>query len=232
MKLQLAEPLFKTIMGESTWAGLPGIIVRAAGCNQRCSYCDSKFAYESQLELDVQEVYEQVAVSGQKLVLITGGEPLLQMEGVLELTNTLLYRKKDGYQVLIETNGTIDVKLLLRTHAHLIMDVKCPSSTLETTNFPLDATHISGKVCYDNLDRLHGYAHNVKFVVGEGIDFMWAKDVIRRYALVKKHVPLLMSPVYGKLAPFQLAQWILDSGLPIRLNLQLHKIIWGPKTRK
>ena len=210
-QLQLSE-IFKSIQGESTYAGLPCTFIRLAGCNLRCSYCDTVYAYEPSSELTVEEILAEVAALSCPLVEITGGEPLLQEE-VYPLMAGLLTQ---GYQVLLETNGTIDLTAV-DPRVVVIMDIKCPGSGQ------------SEKVLWDNLKRLKE-KDQVKFVLSHRQDYDWARRVIEKHGLDKKCL-LLFSPAYGSLSARDLAQWILSDGLKVRLQLQLHKIIWGAEAR-
>ena len=210
-RLQLSE-IFKSIQGESSFAGLPCTFIRLAGCNLRCSYCDTVYAYEPSSELTVEEILAEVAALSCPLVEITGGEPLLQEE-VYPLMAELL---RQGYQVLLETNGTIDLTAV-DPRVVVIMDIKCPGSGQ------------SEKVLWDNLKRLKE-KDQVKFVLSHRQDYVWARRVIEKHGLDKKCL-LLFSPAYGSLSARDLAQWILSDGLKVRLQLQLHKIIWGAEAR-
>lgn len=213
-RLKLSE-IFKSIQGESSFAGLACTFIRLAGCNLRCSYCDTVYAYEPSFELTVEEILTKVASLGCPLVEITGGEPLLQEE-VYPLMAELLTQ---GYQVLLETNGTIDLTAV-DPRAVVIMDIKCPGSGQ------------SEKVLWDNLKRLRE-KDQVKFVLSHRQDYDWARGVIEKHGLEKKCL-LLFSPAYGFLSARDLAQWILsdpDLSGKVRLQLQLHKIIWGGEAR-
>lgn len=207
--------IFHSIQGESTRAGLPCTFVRLTGCPLRCVWCDTAYAFHGGTRMAIGEVLEAVAGKGCNLVEITGGEPLVQ-PGAAVLARRLL---DDGYTVLVETSGAVDVSVL-DDRAHRIMDLKCPGSGEEHRNL------------WSNLDHLTG-RDEIKFVVADRADFEWAAAVIRRHRLGARVGDgtlgaLLVSPVWGMEEPEELAGAILDSGLPVRFQTQLHKHIWGP----
>jgi 7-carboxy-7-deazaguanine synthase len=200
--------IFYSIQGESSFMGKPCIFVRLSGCNMRCSYCDTVYAYSEGREISVPEVIQAIAAFPAKLVLITGGEPLLQ-KSVHELFSMLL---DSGYTVCLETGGQLPVSEV-DARIHKIMDLKCPSSGMLQHNR------------FENIEFL-STKDEVKFVVGDRADFDWACDVIRRHNLVSRAGGVLFSPVYSRLAYCDLARWTLECGLAVRMQLQLHKIIW------
>jgi len=200
--------IFYSIQGESTYAGLPCAVIRLAGCNLRCSYCDTAYAWEGGEEKSISEILETIVRYPTRLALVTGGEPMLQ-QSVHGLLRQLLAR---NYTVLLETGGQILLSEV-DVRVHKIVDFKCPSSGMMSHND------------YRNVDYLTRN-DELKFVIGERQDFDWACEIIRRYQLSARVGAILFSPVYGKLAYADLAQWVLDCGLPVRLQLQLHKIIW------
>ncbi|HUX07581.1 MAG TPA: radical SAM protein [Acidobacteriota bacterium] len=208
-KLRIAE-IFKSIQGEGTRAGLPCAFVRLAGCNLRCSYCDTDYAQDAQSgsEMGVDEVAAQVRDFGLPLVQITGGEPLLQ-PACAELIDILL---EDGATVLLETNGSQDISVV-DPRVIKIIDLKCPASGE------------SGTIRRENIEQLH-LNDEVKFVVSNRGDYEWAREVILRERLAEK-CTILLSPASGELEPRKLAEWMLRDRLVARLQLQLHKIIWG-----
>ncbi len=208
-KLRIAE-LFESIQGEGTRAGLPCAFVRLAGCNLRCSYCDTEFAQDAETgnEMDVKEVAARVRDFGLPLVQITGGEPLLQ-PACGELIDILL---DDGATVLLETNGTLDISCV-DPRVIRIMDLKCPTSGS------------SGSICWENTRQLRPH-DEIKFVVADRSDYDWACDVIHREKLAGR-CQILFSPAFGELDPRTLAEWMLRDRLQARLQIQLHKIIWG-----
>jgi 7-carboxy-7-deazaguanine synthase len=206
--------IFYSIQGESSFAGRPCVFIRLTGCNLRCAYCDTVYAYEAGKDISIAELLEKVAAYHCPLVEITGGEPLIQTE-----TSPLIERLLDsGYRVLLETNGSRDVSLV-DDRCIRILDIKCPSSGEAENND------------WSNLDRLSA-GDEIKFVLSDRGDYDFAKGIMAR-----KDFPLGLieeihfSPIPGKLAPKTLAEWILADRLPVRLHLQLHKLIWGPEAR-
>jgi 7-carboxy-7-deazaguanine synthase len=203
---------FASLMGESTRVGLPAFFIRLAGCNLRCRYCDTTYAYEGGREMTVAALMEMVLVQGQRLVLVTGGEPLLQAE-----TPALLAEMLDAsFTVCLETNGSRPIDGVA-TGVHRILDLKCPGSGMSHHND------------WRNLDLLTS-RDEVKFVVANRHDFNWALEVVETHGLTER-VPVLISPVFGQISLQEAAAWILDSRQPLRLNLQLHKYIWGAEAR-
>ncbi len=203
--------IFFSIQGEGTRAGLPCVFVRFTGCDLRCVYCDTAYAFHGGREMTQDQILEALARHPCKLVLLTGGEPLLQRE-LPELARRLLDR---GYEVTVETHGQRPLAALPAGVVRIV-DVTTPDS---------------GEVATDlgYLDRLTP-ADEVKFVVASEADFAWSREVIRRHAL-EGRAHLLFSPVWGKVEPRRLAEWILASGLVARLSLQIHKVIWGADAR-
>jgi len=207
--------IFYSIQGESIRAGWPCVMVRLTGCNLRCTYCDTRYAYDEGMEMTIAQISTGVSAFNCPLVEITGGEPLMQEETPF-LVDKLL---SQGFTVLVETNGSCDISLLNPRCARIV-DLKCPSSGEQDAND------------YANLDRLSGN-DELKFVLAERRDFEFARDLARRVQKVPAGmaIPVNFSPVFGRLAPKTLAEWILDDRLQVRLNLQLHKIIWGHDAR-
>ena len=207
--------IFHSLQGESTRAGLPCTFVRLTGCPLRCVWCDTAYAFHGGTRMTIGDVLRAVAGKGCRLVEITGGEPLVQ-PGAAVLARRLL---DDGYTVLVETSGAVDVSVL-DDRVHRIMDLKCPGSGEEHRNL------------WPNLDRLTG-RDEVKFVVADLADFEWAAAVIGRHRLDDRVREgslgaLLVSPVWGMETMEELAGAVLESGLPVRFQTQLHKHIWGP----
>ncbi len=206
-ELRLKE-LYRSIQGESAFAGRPCTFVRTTGCDIRCRWCDEPEAFTGGERVSVDEVLERVAALGVGLVEITGGEPLLQ-EAVPELVYRLL---EAGHEVLVETGGHHDISVL-DPRAHAIVDVKCPGSGVSAHNDPA------------NLERLRA-GDELKFVIADRRDYEWARERVTGEALAAR-VPVHFSPVHGELDPAQLSAWIHEDGLDVRLNLQLHKYVWG-----
>jgi 7-carboxy-7-deazaguanine synthase len=208
----VVNEIFKSIQGESWFAGLPCVFVRLTGCNLRCTYCDTKYAYEEGEELSLEEVLDRVESYDSPMVEITGGEPLLQNEAS-DLADVLLTKKKT---VLVETNGTLDIDVLPKGVIRIV-DVKCPDSGE------------SGKMLWENMDALVR-TDEVKFVLQSRRDYDWAKSVVEEYELLRRCM-ILFSPAFRILDLRTLAEWILDDDLTVRLNPQLHKYIWPPNKR-
>lgn len=207
MALHVNE-IFFSIQGESLYAGRPCVFVRLTGCNLRCSYCDTAYAYTEGRFLSIPDVMKAVDAFSCALVEITGGEPLLQSETPLLITTLL----ENGYEVLLETNGSMDIGQV-DTRCRRIMDLKCPSSGESDRNN------------YKNLELLSPW-DQLKFVISDRADFDYATGILTHIPedLPPDHV--LFSPAHQRLAPDRLAEWILSERLSVRLHLQLHKIIW------
>jgi len=203
--------IFFSIQGEGTRAGRPCVFVRFTGCDLRCRYCDTTYAFHGGEDRTREEILAEVARYPSKLVLLTGGEPLLQKE-LPALAQDLLDR---GYEVTVETHGQRPMDGLPPPVVR-IADVKTPGS---------------GEVAEDLawLDRVRPH-DEVKFVVCSEDDWRWSLDVIRRYGLDRR-CAVLISPAWGDVDSKDLARWLLESGVEARMNLQLHKVIWGPQTR-
>jgi len=211
MSLQVCET-FYSVMGESTQAGLPAFFIRLSGCNLRCRYCDTTYAYEAGRERSAAQLVDAARAHAAGLVLVTGGEPLLQAE-----TLPLLVSLADaGFRVFLETNGSLSIREV-DARVHRVLDLKCPASGMSEHNL------------WGNLDFLTS-RDEVKFVVSNREDFLWALEIIQRHGLHQR-LPVLISPVFGELPPQEVAAWVLASRLPLRLNLQLHKYLWGPEAR-
>ena len=212
-KLSVTE-IFHSIQGESTWAGAPCTFVRLTGCPLRCSWCDTEYAFHDGNDMSIDEVMTEVASHLCKTVEITGGEPLAQ-KGAFALADQLL---SEGYVVLVETSGALDVSRL-DPRVHKIMDLKCPGSNESDRNR------------WENLDHLTE-RDEVKFVVQDRADYQWAHDTIRERELDRRVEQgslraLLISPVWGAIDLESLGTWILEDRLPVRFQVQLHKLIWG-----
>ena len=205
--------IFKSIQGESTFAGLPCVFIRLTGCNLRCHWCDTAYAFYGGQRMSVEEVIGRVRQLGGKLVELTGGEPLLQKE-IYPLSAQLL---SEGYRVLIETSGERCVGDLPRPVVKVV-DVKCPGSGE------------SEKFCFDNLAVLER-KDQVKFVILDENDYRYARDFMKRHDLRSRVDEVIFSPVFGRLTPRELAEWVLRDGLEVRMGLQLHKFIWDPDAR-
>jgi len=210
--------IFHSIQGESTWAGSPCTFIRLTGCPLRCVWCDTEYSFEGGEKKTLREIHEEVDRIGGPVVEITGGEPLIHPNAFL-LIQELLDR---DYTVLVETSGAVDVSPL-DPRAHKIMDLKCPGSGEKEKNL------------WSNLGHLT-HRDEVKFVLRGREDYEWARDTIRERGLdvrlaAEDLKALLFSPVWDHLDLRKLADWILEDALPVRLQIQLHKLIWDPNTR-
>ena len=206
--MQVTE-IYHSIQGESTYVGLPCVFVRLTGCSLRCSWCDTTYAFHGGTDMTIDHICERVRIHDTALVEITGGEPLDQPE-VFPLVQRLC---NEGYEVLIETSGAIDISPL-DTRAHVILDVKCPGS------------HMTQYMRWENL-RIIKLKDEVKFVIVDRTDYDWAVSVIEEHQLGGR-CPILFSPVFGILDPQILSDWVLQDRLKVRVQLQLHKYIWDP----
>jgi 7-carboxy-7-deazaguanine synthase len=211
-QLMRVTEIFFSIQGESTRVGEPCIFVRLTGCSLRCVYCDTKYAYAGGREMPLHDVLSAVASYPARLVEVTGGEPLEQEE-VYPLMSSLLER---GYSVMLETGGHISVSRVPRAVIKII-DIKCPDSG-ETD-----------RTCWENIE-LAAPHDEFKFVISSRFDYDWSRKVYLE-KFTHKSNPILFSPSHDVVRPEHLARWILDDGLPVRLQLQLHKYIWGADAR-
>ena len=210
-KIKINE-IFYSIQGESSFSGLPCIFIRFTYCNLRCNYCDTEYAFYDGKELTIDEIVKQVKVYDCQLVEITGGEPLIQ-KNIFPLIQELL---KNEYEILLETGGHIDISKVDKK-VKIIMDLKCPSSGESEKNL------------WSNLEKLIPTTE-IKFVIGNKIDFDWAISIVNKYKITQNN-RILFSPVFDKLNNEELANWILESKLPIRMQLQMHKYIWDPNKK-
>jgi 7-carboxy-7-deazaguanine synthase len=205
--------IFHSLQGESTFAGRPCVVVRLTGCDLRCSWCDTPYAFTEGRSRSVEEVVGEVAAYGCDLVEITGGEPLLQ-EDVYPLMARLI---EGGFTVLLETGGHRSVARVPDAVVK-VLDIKCPGS---------GAAHTTD---WANLARL-GARDEIKFVIADRADYDYATEILLRHDLGRRCGAVLFSPAYGAVDAKQLAAWVLADRLPVRVQLQLHKIIWGPGVR-
>jgi len=210
--MQLTE-IFYSIQGESTFAGLPCIFIRTAGCNLRCRYCDTTYSYEAGHTFSVQQIIKEIKqYKPIKLVEITGGEPLLQ-DDVYRLFQKL---HKNDYKILLETNGSVLLERVPR-FVTMIVDVKTPGSGYEDS------------FVMKNLELIRAGIDEIKFVILDRYDYNWSKNFIKNNKL--QNYKVLFSLVLSSLQPQQLAEWIIEDKLPVRLQLQLHKYIWDENKR-
>ena len=201
--------IFYSIQGEGKWTGRPNIFIRSSGCNLRCSYCDTKYAYQSGKEMQITDILKEISKYDCNYVCITGGEPLIQNE-TFNLIKSLL---KNNFKICIETNGSQDIKKLTKFDNLLIsLDIKCPSSKMAKKN------------CFSNISYLKR-KDQLKFVIKDRKDYDYAIKIL------KEHSPkctVFFQPVWGT-NPDKIAEWILRDDLNVKLGFQLHKIIWGEK---
>ncbi len=217
--------LYKSVQGESSFAGLPCIFVRLAGCNLRCAWCDSEYTFSGGKPFTADEILAQIdALAPCRLIEFTGGEPMLQSRELLPLMQTLLDR---GFKLMIETSGERPLADVPKA-VHKIVDIKCPGAGAAANSFRLE-----------NLNALTP-RDEVKFVLSDRRDYEFARDFIREHALETRAGGILLSPAFTKtpsplrtadniaLDPRDLVDWMLADGLPARLSLQIHKFIWEP----
>ena len=201
--------IFYSIQGEGKWMGLPNIFIRTTGCNLRCSFCDTTYAYETGEEMSIEEIINRIRKHPCNYVCITGGEPLLQ-EAIVQLIDVLLEKK---YVICLETNGSICIENLAGKKSLLIsLDIKCPSSTMHEK---MKFNNGSLLTCNDQL----------KFIIQNREDYEYAKKIIKKY---KPQSAIFFQSVWG-INLKELSSWVLNDGLDVRIGLQLHKIIWGDR---
>ncbi|RPI28345.1 MAG: radical SAM protein [Acidobacteria bacterium] len=206
----LINEIFYSIQGESSYSGQPCAFVRLTACNLRCTYCDTEYAFHEGSWMTVGEIVARVLSYPTQLVEITGGEPLLQ-KSVHPLVSRIL---ESGKHVLIETGGSVDISVV-DPRAVIVYDIKCPGSGMVEKNR------------WENLDHLRDH-DEVKFVISSREDYEWARQLVTGNKTLARHM-VLFSAAWGRLSPAQLADWILEDRLPVRLQVQLHKILWGEK---
>jgi len=206
--------IFYSIQGESTFAGCPCIFIRLTGCNLRCKYCDTKYAYEEGDDIFLDSILATVKRFDCNMVEVTGGEPLIQDE-TPDLISALI---KNGYTVLLETNGSQDISSVDKRCIRIV-DIKCPSSGMDKKNY------------WKNLDYLTTN-DQLKFVIAHRQDYLYAKKILDHSAIKRRRKLFInFSPVFNKMDLKELATWILEDHLQVRLHIQLHKYIWGENTR-
>ena len=205
--------IYHSIQGESTSAGRPCVFIRLTYCNLRCTYCDTEYAFYEGKDMSVQQVIDEIEKYKCKLVEITGGEPLVQMDECIDLMHKLCDL---GYEVMIETGGSLSIKEI-DSRVKIIMDLKCPSSGMEKKNL------------YENIQYLKS-TDELKFVIGNREDYEWSVEKLNKYHLQGK-CEILFSVVFGELEPVDLVNWILEDKLDVRFQLQMHKYIWHTETK-
>ena len=202
---------FASIQGESTHAGRRCFFIRLAGCNLRCNYCDTAYAWDGGEEFSIEKLVTLAVNSKCDIVEVTGGEPLMQKDTPLLLQALL----DEGFTVLLETNGSVSIAQVPEKVCKIV-DCKTPGSAMAENN------------CFENFSRLKSH-DEVKFVISGKEDFDWSVQIIQQYRLAEKTPNLVFSPVWGRVDFQELAKWVVESNLPIRMQLQMHKIIWGDK---
>jgi 7-carboxy-7-deazaguanine synthase len=204
--------IFSSIQGESSFSGFPCVFIRLTGCNLRCSYCDTAYAYDEGSDIKFSEILERIKSFGIGMVEVTGGEPLLQEETHSLIENLL----DDGFRVLLETNGSMGIENVDK-RAHIVLDIKTPSSKMS------ERMYMKNLECISKKDDL-------KFVMSNREDYDWAERLVKEYSLTQK-TNVFFSPVFGILDPGILGQWIIRDRLGVRLGIQLHKFIYDPDKR-
>ena len=205
--------IYRSIQGESTWAGLPCVFVRLTFCDLRCTYCDTAYAFYAGSKMALPEIIARVLAFECSLVEITGGEPLLQ-RNVLPLMKELC---DFGKTVLIETCGAHDISEI-DPRVHRIMDLKTPGSGESKRNR------------YENIAYL-APRDEVKFVIGSREDYLWSKQKVAEFSLLERCGTVLFSPIFGRINPREIVDWMLEDNLKVRFQLQMHKFIWAPETK-
>jgi len=205
--------IYHSVQGESTWAGRPCVFVRLTFCDLRCTYCDTEYAFYEGKKQTLQQIVDAVQTFRCSLVEVTGGEPLLQ-KNVLPLMSMLC---DSGYTVLIETSGAHDISKV-DSRVHRIMDLKTPGSGEADKNL------------WPNIDHLTS-RDEVKFVMGSREDYEWSREKVERYDLLARCHAVLFSPIFGRIDPREIVDWILADRLDVRFQLQMHKFIWSPTQR-
>ncbi|MBT3456813.1 MAG: 7-carboxy-7-deazaguanine synthase QueE [Thiotrichales bacterium] len=203
--------IFFSLQGEAREVGLPTVFVRLTGCPLRCNYCDTTYAFKGNNPLTIDHILDEVSKYNTSYVCVTGGEPMAQ-SNCLELLDSLV---EAGYQVSMETSGSVDISPV-NSKVSIVMDIKTPSSTEEKQNR------------YENLSLLQS-KDQLKFVIASKSDFDWCCDLLEKNKVKSE---TLFSPVFESLKPIQLADWILEKQLNVRLQVQLHKILWGDQKGK
>ena len=211
MALKINE-IYYSVQGESTHAGRPCIFIRLTYCNLRCSYCDTEYAFYDGKDMEITDIMSEIKRWDCNLVEVTGGEPLFQDE-CIDLLNELV---NSNYEVMLETGGSLSISDVPKKVVKIV-DFKCPSSGMVKKNL------------WSIVDDLQAH-DEVKFVIGNREDFDWAKDRITEYSM-DKICTLLFSPTFGEIDPQQIVEWILAENLPVRMQLQMHKMIWSPEEK-
>ena len=211
MEIKVNE-IYKSVQGESTYSGLPCTFIRLTFCNLRCSYCDTEYAFYEGTDMNIPEIIKKVNNLKCNLVEVTGGEPLVQ-DGCIDLLKALI---SNGNKILIETGGALSIEKIPE-EVVIILDIKCPSSNMSDKNL------------WSNIDLIKP-SDEIKFVIGDKKDYNWSKKIIKKYKLTDK-CTILFSPVYNKIEPKTMVEWIMKDNLNVRFQTQLHKSIWNHNTK-
>ena len=211
-KILKVNEIFKSIQGESTHAGRPCLFIRLTYCNLRCTYCDTEYAFYKGKDMEIYEIIEEIQQWNCQLIEVTGGEPLFQDE-CINLLDELL---KENYEVTLETGGSLPI-CNVPENVIKIVDFKCPSSGMKKNNL------------WSIVDDLQIH-DEVKFVIGNREDYEWTKEKITEYFLNEK-CTVLVSPIFNKIDPKIIVEWILADSLPVRMQIQIHKYIWNPSSK-
>jgi 7-carboxy-7-deazaguanine synthase len=209
----VVNEIYQSIQGESSWAGWPCTFVRLTACDLRCSYCDTEYAFYEGKKRPLEQVISEVLAFDCPMVEVTGGEPLLQ-KNVLPLMTALC---DAGKTVLIETSGAHDISMI-DPRVHRIMDLKTPGSGECARNLMENIPHLAKR-------------DEVKFVIGSREDYEWSRGMVREHDLPSLVNCVLFSPIFGRIEPRQIVEWMLEDKLPVRFQLQMHKFIWEPRAR-
>jgi len=211
MKLKINE-IYYSVQGESTFMGKPCIFIRLTYCNLRCSYCDSEYTFHEGKDMSIKDIIKKIEEYPCNLVEVTGGEPLFQ-KNCINLLSELVNKK---YKVLLETSGSLSIENVPKQVINII-DFKCPSSKMEKKNL------------WDNINFIKDN-DQIKFVIGNKEDYEWTKNKISEYNL-DSICEILLSPVYKKIKPKQIVEWILQDNLNVRFQMQMHKEVWPESVR-
>ena len=206
-RLRVSE-IFYSLQGESRTVGLPTVFVRLTGCPLRCGYCDTEYAFHGGEKMDLDDIVAKVAAFNPRYVCVTGGEPLAQPNCIPLLTALC----DCGYEVSLETSGAMDISKVDKRVSR-VMDLKTPGSGEESKNR------------YENIELLNTH-DQLKFVVCHRDDYDWAKEKLQQH-LLNERCEVLFSPIHGQLQPAELAEWVVEDNLPVRMQIQMHKYLWG-----
>ena len=212
-KLRITE-IFCSLQGETASVGRPTVFIRLTGCPLRCSYCDTAYAFKGGYDASIASILAQIKTMNCAYVTVTGGEPLAQRRCLILLDHLV----KAGYLVSLETSGALSVALV-NPGVRIILDIKTPSSNEVVRND------------WRNLTYLKSSRDEIKFVIGNRADYDWAKEMIEQHQLLSV-CDVLVSPVYNQLDPTELADWVVAERLPVRFQIQLHKVLWGDQSGK